>query len=112
MPTYVYRCRECGESLEVFQSFSDKPLKTHEGCGGALQKVFHASGVVFKGSGYYVTDSRPSRSGAPANSKPSDGSTDTSADKPAKKNSDGNKSSKSEKSSSDSSGSKSAAAAD
>ncbi|CAN5767893.1 hypothetical protein BH23ACT5_BH23ACT5_02450 [soil metagenome] len=58
MPTYEYQCRECGERLEVFQSFKAKPLKTHADCGGALNKVFHASGVVFKGSGYYMTDSR------------------------------------------------------
>lgn len=81
MPTYVYRCRECDETLEVFQSFSDKPLKKHEQCGGELRKVFHASGVVFKGSGYYVTDSRPSQSGAPANSKPSDGTSEGSSEK-------------------------------
>lgn len=90
MPTYVYRCRECDETFEVFQSFSDKPLKKHESCGGPLQKVFHASGIVFKGSGYYVTDSRPSKSGAPANAKPSDASTGssdsgTTADKTSEK---------------------------
>lgn len=57
MPTYEYSCKRCGETLEVFQSFSDKPLRTHE-CGGELQKVFHSRGVVFKGSGFYRTDSR------------------------------------------------------
>lgn len=62
MPTYEYRCDECGETIEVFQSFKDKPLKVHEGCGGPLKKVFHPRGVVFKGSGYYVTDSRPNGS--------------------------------------------------
>lgn len=58
MPTYEYVCKTCGESLEVFQSFSDKPLKRHAGCGGELQKVFHARGIVFKGSGFYATDAR------------------------------------------------------
>ncbi|HJR92016.1 MAG TPA: FmdB family zinc ribbon protein [Acidimicrobiia bacterium] len=58
MPTYEYLCQECGQRLEVFQKFSAKPLRVHDECGGRLQKVFHASGVVFKGSGYYVTDSR------------------------------------------------------
>lgn len=58
MPTYEYQCKDCGERLEVFQKFSDKPLSVHPECGGKLQKVFHASGIVFKGSGYYVTDSR------------------------------------------------------
>lgn len=60
MPTYEYVCKTCGGSLEVFQSFSDKPLKKHKGCGGDLQKVFHARGIVFKGSGFYATDKRAS----------------------------------------------------
>jgi putative FmdB family regulatory protein len=58
MPTYEYVCKTCGESFEVFQSFSDKPLKKHKGCGGDLQKVFHSRGIVFKGSGFYATDKR------------------------------------------------------
>lgn len=60
MPTYEYACTQCGEHIEVVQSFSARPLKKHVGCGGPLQKVFHARGVVFKGSGFYATDSRPS----------------------------------------------------
>jgi putative FmdB family regulatory protein len=59
MPTYEYVCKNCGETIEVFQSFSDKPLKKHKECGGALQKVFHARGIVFKGGGFYATDSKP-----------------------------------------------------
>ncbi len=66
MPTYEYTCRRCGNTIEVFQSFSDKPLKTHDECGGELKKVFHARGVVFKGSGFYATDSRS----APAKATP------------------------------------------
>lgn len=59
MPTYEYTCKACGENFDIVQSFSDKPLKKHPGdCGGPVQKVFHASGIVFKGSGFYVTDSR------------------------------------------------------
>lgn len=64
MPTYVYTCERCGESVEAFQSFSDPPLETHEECGGSLRKVFHPSGIVFKGSGFYKTDSRSSGSGS------------------------------------------------
>jgi putative FmdB family regulatory protein len=60
MPTYEYMCKNCGETLEVFQSFSEKPLRKHTECGGELKKVFHARGVVFKGSGFYSTDSRSS----------------------------------------------------
>lgn len=62
MPTYEYTCKGCGETFEVFQSFSEKPLRKHRECGGDLQKVFHARGVVFKGSGFYSTDSRSSSS--------------------------------------------------
>jgi putative FmdB family regulatory protein len=58
MPTYVYRCARCEEEFDVFQSFSDKELTTHDGCGGDLRKVFHPSPIVFKGSGFYKTDSR------------------------------------------------------
>jgi putative FmdB family regulatory protein len=63
MPTYEYVCKACGESFEVFQPFSDKPLKKHQACGGDLQKVFHARGIVFKGSGFYATDKRPAAKG-------------------------------------------------
>ena len=63
MPTYEYVCKACGESFEVFQSFSEKPLKKHLACGGKLQKVFHARGIVFKGSGFYATDKRPTSKG-------------------------------------------------
>ena len=58
MPTYQYRCTECGEDLEAVQKFSDAPLTTCPVCGGRLRKVFNAVGVVFKGSGFYRTDSR------------------------------------------------------
>ena len=58
MPTYEYACRNCGEHLEVVQSFRDEPLTTCGNCSGALRKVFSAAGIIFKGSGYYVTDTR------------------------------------------------------
>lgn len=67
--------------MEVFQKFSDKPLSVHPSCGGQLQKVFHPSGVVFKGSGYYVTDSR-SKSSASRGSNGSNGSSSSKSDKP------------------------------
>lgn len=60
MPIYEYQCRKCGQRIEVVQSFSDKPLRRHEECGGELQKVFHPAGIIFKGSGFYSTDSRSS----------------------------------------------------
>ncbi|AXE39521.1 FmdB family zinc ribbon protein [Acidipropionibacterium virtanenii] len=56
MPTYQYRCTDCGRDLEVFQRFSDAALTTCPTCSGTLRKVFNAVGVVFKGSGFYSTD--------------------------------------------------------
>ena len=58
MPTYQYRCTECGSDLEVVQKFSDAALTQCPECQGQLRKVFSAVGVVFKGSGFYATDSR------------------------------------------------------
>jgi putative FmdB family regulatory protein len=58
MPTYQYRCTTCGEDLEAVQKFTDAPLTVCPSCGGHLRKVFNAVGVVFKGSGFYRTDSR------------------------------------------------------
>ena len=58
MPTYQYRCTECGEDLEVVQKFSDEPLTVCLSCQGPLRKVFSPVGIVFKGSGFYRTDSR------------------------------------------------------
>lgn len=66
MPTYQYRCAQCAESLEVVQKFSDEPLAVCPQCNGELRKVFSAVGVVFKGSGFYKTDSRSKTSTAPA----------------------------------------------
>jgi putative FmdB family regulatory protein len=63
MPTYQYACTSCGERLEAVQKFSDDPLTECPACAGTLRKVFSAVGVVFKGSGFYKTDSR-SRSGS------------------------------------------------
>jgi putative FmdB family regulatory protein len=64
MPTYQYACTECGEQLEVVQKFSDDPLTVCPACSGRLRKVFSAVGVVFKGSGFYKTDSRSSGNGS------------------------------------------------
>ena len=62
MPTYQYQCTECGEDLEAVQKFSDSPLTECPTCNGRLRKVFSAVGIVFKGSGFYRTDSRSSSS--------------------------------------------------
>src|SRR3978361_2299750 len=58
MPTYVYECAKCGDEFELYQSFSDEPLKKHPGCGGKVAKVFQPVGIVLKGSGFYKNDSR------------------------------------------------------
>ena len=58
MPTYQYACTECGHSFEQFQSFSEDALTVCPECDGRLRKLFNAVGVVFKGSGFYRTDSR------------------------------------------------------
>jgi putative FmdB family regulatory protein len=58
VPTYQYTCTECGEPLEAVQKFTDAPLTVCPVCGSRLRKVFSAVGIVFKGSGFYRTDSR------------------------------------------------------
>jgi putative FmdB family regulatory protein len=62
VPTYEYACAECGGRLEAVQKFSDDPLTECPACGGRLRKVFSPVGIVFKGSGFYRTDSRSSSS--------------------------------------------------
>ena len=94
MPTYDYRCKACGQELEVFQSFSDEPLTTCEACGGELRKLFGAPGIAFKGSGFYKYDSRGSRkSTVPAEKS----SSDTKTEKSSSDSSSGNGSSGSKK---------------
>lgn len=80
MPTYQYACTACGEELEAVQKFSDPSLTECPACGGALRKVFSAVGVVFKGSGFYKTDSRSSST---ASDKPAESKSSTPAATPA-----------------------------
>lgn len=60
MPTYSYACNQCGHTFDIVQSFSDDSLTVCPTCEGPLRKVYNAVGVVFKGSGFYRTDSRSS----------------------------------------------------
>jgi putative FmdB family regulatory protein len=100
MPTYEYACQSCGTHVEVFQRFNDEPLTECGLCGGPLRKVFHPAGILFKGPGFYSTDSRSkagagSKSGgdksdssggqdsAPPPGKPPKSDTSVKADKPA-----------------------------
>ncbi len=78
MPTYEYRCRECGEQLEVVQSFSDDPLTECPRCSGPLRKVFNSVGIAFKGSGFYKNDSRSKSSSSSSSSSPSSSSSGSS----------------------------------
>ena len=64
MPTYEYACESCGSHIEVYQRFSEEPLRECGVCGGPLRKVFHPAGILFKGSGFYATDSRAAKRGA------------------------------------------------
>ena len=66
MPTYQYACTACDHRFEAVQSFSDASLTDCPACSGALRKVFSSVGIVFKGSGFYRTDSRNGASGAAA----------------------------------------------
>ncbi len=58
MPTYEYQCGTCDNRFEKYQSFSDEPIKVCPECGNAVRKVISAAGIIFKGSGWYVNDSR------------------------------------------------------
>jgi putative FmdB family regulatory protein len=58
VPTYQYACTECGEPLEVVQKFTDDALTDCPACGGRLRKIFSPAAIVFRGSGFYRTDSR------------------------------------------------------
>lgn len=66
MPTYQYACTECDAQMEVVQSFSDDSLTVCPECEGRLRKVYSAVGIVFKGSGFYRTDSSSSTSNSSA----------------------------------------------
>ena len=96
MPTYEYVCSKCDQHLEVYQTFSEDPLKRHAGCGGKLTKVLGAVGIVLKGSGFYKTDN-------PSSSRRSSEKSDSSSSSPSSES----KSSESKSSDSKSSDSKS-----
>lgn len=115
MPTYEYRCKDCGEHLEIVQAFSDDPLTECPNCQGLLKKVFNSVGISFKGSGFYKTDSRSgaatSSSGAGSSSASSSSESSSSSDSGSTSStSDGSSSSRSGDSGSGSSGSSKAEA--
>jgi putative FmdB family regulatory protein len=104
VPTYQYACTECGKRLEVVQKFTDDPLTVCDACGGKLRKVFSAVGIVFKGSGFYRTDSR---NGAGADGKDKHGDKEAAKDSKPSGSGSGSGSKSGSSGSSDSSGSSS-----
>ncbi|HME14365.1 MAG TPA: FmdB family zinc ribbon protein [Mycobacterium sp.] len=93
MPTYSYACTECDNRFDVVQAFTDDSLTTCDKCSGRLRKLFNSVGVVFKGSGFYRTDSRESTK------SPSNGSATSSSSSGTEGSSSSEKSGASEKSS-------------
>jgi len=98
MPTYQYRCVDCGSELETVQSFSDPSLTECPECDGTLRKVYSAVGVVFKGSGFYATDNRTKGKSAAASattsSEKSSGTEKSSSSEKSPSTSDSSSSSK------------------
>jgi putative FmdB family regulatory protein len=88
MPTYTYHCDSCGHGFETVQRFADDPLSECPQCGSRIRRVIQPVGVVFKGSGWYITDSRPKSS--------SDGAESGTAAKPKSKSDNGDGAGKSE----------------
>jgi putative FmdB family regulatory protein len=92
MPIYEYRCEKCGKVFEKMQKFSDAPVTVHEDCGGAVERLISTSALMFKGSGFYITDYAKSgtspkgeaKSDGASESKGSESKPETSSDsKPA-----------------------------
>ncbi|GHU94569.1 hypothetical protein FACS189479_07470 [Spirochaetia bacterium] len=89
MPTYGYECKSCGHSFDAFQNMSDDPLKVCPECGKEVRRLINGgTGIIFKGSGFYVTDKGKGGSvGGPSKSSvkspPLDAPADKSPDKPA-----------------------------
>ncbi|QDP98024.1 FmdB family transcriptional regulator [Microlunatus elymi] len=109
MPTYQYRCSECGQDLEVVQKFSDAALTECPNCHGQLRKVYNAVGVVFKGSGFYSTDNRSGSKAGTATATSDSGSSSKSDSASNGSSSNGSSSSGSKESSSKAAPAKAAA---
>src|SRR6266850_2038790 len=97
MPTYEYRCKDCGEHLEVVQAFTDDALTECPACEGQLRKVFGNIGITFKGSGFYKTDSRSKKSAPKSESTSSDSKSDTSSSEKSDTKSDSKSDTKADK---------------
>jgi putative FmdB family regulatory protein len=89
MPTYGYRCSNCGHEFEIRQKMTDEPLKTCPNCQGKLTKILYPVGISFKGSGFYTTDYKSSGTGAGVGSsngaaKSSEGGSESKPESPSK----------------------------
>ncbi|MDN5557846.1 MAG: FmdB family transcriptional regulator [Ruaniaceae bacterium] len=80
MPTYAYRCTQCGEAFDIYQRFDEDSLTECPACSGRLRKLFTPTGIVFKGGGFYRTDSRGT--GSKSSIAPSAGSSTASSKGP------------------------------
>ncbi|HEX2214260.1 MAG TPA: FmdB family zinc ribbon protein [Mycobacterium sp.] len=99
MPTYSYACTECGDRFDAIQAFSDAALTTCSKCSGRLRKLFGNVGVVFKGSGFYRTDSREAGKGSTNGTSASESTSSSSEKKSSSSSSDSSPSSSSSSSS-------------
>jgi putative FmdB family regulatory protein len=111
VPTYSYACTECDNRFDVVQAFTDDSLTTCEKCSGRLRKLFNSVGVVFKGSGFYRTDSRESAKSSSNGSAKSSSSSGTDGSSSSDKSGSSEKSNGSSEKSSDSASSKSSTSA-
>lgn len=109
MPTYSYQCTECGDRFDIVQAFTDDALTTCERCSGRLRKRFNSVGVVFKGSGFYRTDSRESGKKSTSSTNGSSSGDSGSNGASSEKSGSSDKSASAEKSSSTSTASAAAA---
>jgi putative FmdB family regulatory protein len=77
VPTYDYQCRSCGHTIEVIHSMLEEGPSTCERCGAELRRVIHPTGIIFKGSGFYKTDSRGSSAASTKKAPAADGASST-----------------------------------
>lgn len=88
MPTYAYRCSLCSHEFDVVQKFADAPISICPECGGSVRRVFQPVGVVFKGSGWYINDSRSKTFNSDKTAKKADDKSDSDKPGPDKPSSD------------------------
>ncbi len=83
MPTYAYRCRDCGHQFDIFQKFSEDSLTVCPSCEGSIRRVIQPTGIVFKGTGFYINDSKNGSKGSADRAKTAADASDSSGTDPA-----------------------------